>query len=96
MSKPISFRINSQEVAKLEILATKAGLSRTQYARKILLEHLNDMELNQVKMKITALSTEVAGLKEGLANGMEAMLIAVGKVDKDEAQEWVNDKIRMK
>ena len=90
----IQFRLSGQVLKELEKLAKAYELSPGQFARRIVVEYLEDAERLRTREKLSALEVSQKKLREDLAVAVEAMLVGAGKVSKDEAHEWVNENLR--
>ena len=88
-SKPVNFRVSPELSKRLEAEAEKAGMSRGEYARRLLIECLDDTERERVRHDIAELREEVVKLREDLATAVMALLVRGEPYSVEEAKAWV-------
>lgn len=92
--KTVGFQLDAEYLGKLEREAAKHGdLSAGQFARRIVMNHLDDSERERIRDRLEDVQQTIELLRVGVADGIEALLIQTG-MPKDEAQEFINDTIR--
>lgn len=91
-SESISFRLPPEMAKRLEAEAEKAGMSRGEYARQLLLQTLDDVRHEQMRHEMRELREEVGKLREDLATAVAALLTRDGPVPLDEAKAWVTSR----
>ena len=92
--KTVGFQLDADYLGKLEREAAKYGdLSPGQFARRIVMNYLDDSERGRIRDRLSDVQQTVELLRVGVADGIEALLIQTG-MPKDEAQEFINETIR--
>lgn len=93
-TRPISFRLDDHYLAVLTKQASRFGMSPGEYARRLVLDALEETDHRRLEEGMGALEREVAQLRAELANSVMALLVGAGKVDKDEARDWVQANLK--
>lgn len=88
-SKPVSFRLASTFAKQLAARSAAHNESPGAYARRLVIEGLNDTDHERLHAEIAELRTSLEALREILATAVAALLARAGKCDVNEAQEWV-------
>lgn len=78
----IGFRLDSFYISRLESEGAKHGLSASEFARKLVIQGLEDQRLEAVQ-------SEVRSLREGLADTFYAFLVMKCEMTEAEADEFV-------
>ena len=92
--KTVGFQLDEEYLERLEKEAAKFQMSAGQYARRLVMDALDDTERKVVKEEISELSENVDDLRLSLAASVEAILAATKNVTKERAREWVDQNIR--
>ncbi len=93
-AKTFSFRLTAAASEVLEKRAKRSGKTPGELARELVLRALEDENgADLLKVKVSSLESEIKQLRRGLSNSVEALLVVNGKVSKEEAKQWVKDKI---
>lgn len=86
----VQFRLDPQPYEALEQRARAAESSAGMIARDIVMRHLTmPPPEEQMAALIASQAKQLAELRKDLRLGVEAMLIAAGKMEPEEAKEWV-------
>ena len=93
-TKPISFRLNENYLEHLKREAAKYGMSAGDYARRMVIDTLEDGERKKTQDQMRELKREIAELRDDVATTALALLVGAGKVGKDEAQIWVRENLK--
>lgn len=80
--KAITLRLDTQTAHQLDRQAIREGVPVEAVAARILYEGL-------FQNRTEALEREVRKLRQNFAAGMQALLVASGRVSADEAKRWV-------
>jgi predicted DNA-binding protein len=98
ITKPISFRLDSESRKRVDNKAKLLGVKTSDFARNLVLESLNDeSELAKLRMKVSLLEEAVLGFRDDLAVAIKALLITKGSekiVTPDQAEAWVNSNMK--
>ena len=93
MRKPITIRLEFEAVKELDARAQRQGITRSDYAREIIFEALNDQsELARLQMEVSILKDELSELRGDLAVAVQALLVAGTsgqKITSQDAKAWV-------
>jgi hypothetical protein len=92
--KTVGFQLDEEYLDRLEKEAAKFQMSAGQYARRLVMDALDDTERQVIKEDISELSENVEDLRLCLAASVEAILAATKNVTKERAREWVDQNIR--
>src|SRR5262249_10305189 len=91
---PVGFRLNEPDRKRLTEAAAQLGLSPGAYARRLVLESLDDENHRQILTELTELRDAVARLHQALAAATATMLVWAGKASAEEAEEFVRSNLR--
>ena len=98
ITKPISFRLDSEARKRMDNRAKLLGVKPSDFARNLVLESLDDeSELAKLRMKVGSLEDSVLGLRDDLAVAIKALLVTKGSeqiVTPDQAEAWVNSNMK--
>lgn len=92
--KTVGFLLDEEYLERLEKRAAKHKMSAGQFARRLVIDALDDTERKVIKEEISELNESVEDLRLCLADSVEAILAATKNVSKDRAREWVDENIR--
>ena len=96
--KTVGFQLDEEYLERLEKEAAKLQMSAGQYARRLVMDALDDTERKVIKEEISDLNENVEDLRECLAVSVEAILATLGAekkvISKERAREWVDENIR--
>ncbi len=96
--KTVGFQLDEEYLERLEKEAAKLQMSAGQYARRLVMDALDDTERKVIKEEISDLNENVEDLRECLAVSVEAILATLGSekkvISKERAREWVDENIR--
>ena len=91
----IGVRVPRDLEDQLRYEAKKEGLLLGEYLRKLLVEHANKVEERQeLYGSLSSIKKGVELIGEKLAVGVEGILVTTGRLTKEQASKWVEDKIR--
>jgi hypothetical protein len=87
----ISYRLDPDAAKALSAAAQKHGLASShELARTVLLEWLVDDERHHLRKSLSRLRKEVLKLRADLKQAVIAILCDSGKLEKADAEDWVN------
>lgn len=97
--KTVGFQLDEEYLERLEKVAAKFQMSAGQYARRLVMDALDDTERKVIKEEVSELNENVEDLRLCLADSVEAILTTLGSseklvISKEQAREWVDDNIR--
>ena len=96
--QPVSFRLAPYYLKRLVEGGKPYGMSAGEYARRIVIEALEDTERLRLRDEVSALRAELERVRSDLATAVEALLVASSnpeiRVDREEAREWVTANLR--
>ena len=99
--KTVGFQLDEEYLKRLEEKAGKLQMSAGQYARRLVMDALDDSERQVIKEEISDLNENVEDLRECLAVSVEAILANINPeeknkkvISKERAREWVDENIR--
>jgi|SRR5579871_3434458 len=93
----VQFRLGGQALKQLERIANAYELSPGQFARRILVEYLEDTERVRLRERLAALECEYKQLREDFAVSVEALMLILATEQKpshDEIKEWIQTYLR--
>jgi len=90
-SETVSFRLPASLAGQLRELATQAGESPGEHARRL----VSDAITNRHHEEITEVKETLQKLREDMATAVVALLIRAGKAENHEAEEWVKRNLRV-
>lgn len=88
-SRPVSFRLDKHHLERLKEEAEKYGLSPGEYARRLVLDQLEQTSRRELEEGLSEVKREVSALRVDVAAAVRALLVGAGKVSKEDAHEWV-------
>ncbi len=92
-SVSVSFRLPAAIAEQLERRASELGLSRGEYARRLVLEGMGDTKSEELRRQVDRLEGEVGKLRGDLKNSVGALLIKAGKANPEEAKRFVAESL---
>jgi hypothetical protein len=95
-TRPVSFRLDEQYLERLKKEAARYGISAGDYARRIVLDTLEDTERHKTQDELRELKRQIAELRNDVATAVMALLVGAGKVDMDEARAWVSANLKVR
>lgn len=90
-SQPVSFRLAAEYANEIDRRAKQAGVSRGDYARQIVLAGLTNDTAEETRNRVAEIQEEVQRLREELLSSVNALLVYAGKVDKEQARNFVRN-----
>lgn len=93
-TKPISFRLDAHYLEHLKREAAQYGMSAGDYARRMVIDTLEDVERKKTQDQMRDLKREIVDLRADVATTALALLVGAGKIGKDEAQMWVRENLK--
>lgn len=94
VSNTVGFRLDPPYLKSLESEAANYKMSLHEYARRLVIDALDDARREQLEKRMVMLETEVSELRSDLATAVEALLIVAGNYPKEKAKEWVDRNLR--
>lgn len=91
---PVSFRLDEQYLDRLKKESSKYGMSAGDYARRVVLDALEDTEQRKVQDELRDVKRELAELRDDIATAVFALLVGAGKIEKGEARDWVSANLK--
>lgn len=95
-TRPVSFRLDEQYLERLKKEAAKYGMSTGDYARRIVIDTLEDTDKRRMEDAMREVKREIGDLRTDLATSVVALLIGAGHVENNEAREWVQTNLKIK
>jgi hypothetical protein len=87
----ISYRLDPEAAKALSAEATNLGLTSShELARRVLLEWLTDEERHYLRRSLAHVRKELLKLRADLKQAVIAVLCDSGKLQKQDAEDWVN------
>lgn len=93
-TKPVSFRLDEQYLERLKKEAAKYGMSAGDYARRLVINTLEDSERRKVQDELRDVKREITELRGDLATSVLALLVGAGQIEKSEARDWVRENLK--
>lgn len=93
-SKPIGFRLSAATARRLATAAARRGLTPGTYARRLVLEGLEDDAGRKALDELAAVREQLARLRTDLARVAVALLTDAGKAEVEDAEAWVREHFR--
>lgn len=90
----MSFRLDEQYLERLKREAARYGMSAGDYARRLVLDALEDSARRKVEDDLREVKREIAELRTDLATSVLALLVGAGEVEQGEAREWVQANLK--
>lgn len=96
LPQTVCFRLSDVYSKALLSHAERAGVSHGEYARQVLIDHLEDATRERLEAELRGLQAEIALLRGDFATACEALLVLAGsgKIQPLDAQTWVEDRLR--
>jgi capsid portal protein len=85
----VAFRVPQTVFHLLEKEGAAIGMTAQAYARRLVILTLNDAERLNLKDAMLELQGEVRRQREDFAKAVEALLVDAGKVEPEDAADWV-------
>ena len=93
-ARTVGFRLGESHRAELESRARKSGSTPGELARQFVVETLEgDQEVERLRMKVSAVESELGNLRKDLSVSVQALLVATGRVTAEQAREWVKQNL---
>ncbi len=92
--KTVGFQLDEEYLDRLEKEAANYQMSAGQYARRLVMDSLDDTERKVIKEELSEINENVEDLRLCLADSVEAILAATKNVSKERAREWVDENVR--
>ena len=83
--KTVGFQLDEEYLERLEKEAAKFQMSAGQYARRLVLDALDDTERKVIREEISELNENVEDLRLCLGDAVEALLVTAGNLKKEAA-----------
>lgn len=93
-SKPIGFRLSAAAAKRLAATAARRGLTPGTYARRLVLEGLEDDAGRKALDELAVIREQLARLRTDLARVAVALLTDAGKAEVEDAEAWVREHFR--
>lgn len=93
-SKPIGFRLSAAAAKRLAAAAARRGLTPGTYARRLVLEGLEDDAGRKALDELAVIREQLARLRTDLARVAVALLTDAGKAEVEDAEAWVREHFR--
>lgn len=93
-TKPVSFRLDEHYLERLKSVAAKYGMSPGDYARRIVLDSLENTENRKVLDELRSMKHGISELRGDVVTATLALLVGAGKVNMEEAREWVSKNLK--
>jgi hypothetical protein len=90
----VGFRLGQDHLALLEQGAAAYGMSVHEYARRLVVDVLEDTERERVRDEVKRVGTEVQKLRRDVATSLETLLLNLTKASEDEIRQWVSQHLR--
>jgi hypothetical protein len=92
--KTVGFQLDEDYLERLEKEAAKNGdLSPGQFARRIVMNYLDDAEREKIRERLGGVEESLQVLLVGMINSVEMLLVQTGMTE-TEAEEYINDTFR--
>ena len=96
-ARTLGFRLGESQRQTLEERAKKVGSTPSELARQLVVEGLNDeREIDQLRAKVSSVESQLLTLRKDLNVSVQALLVASGKVNAEQAREWVQQNLEGK
>lgn len=90
-SQTISFRLDADDHRRLLKAAESVDASPGKYARKLVLDALNDAAALANEAAFDEIQDGLRTLREDIATALTAVLINAAKVKREDAERWVRE-----
>jgi hypothetical protein len=91
MADLIAFKLNDAQLTKLHDRAEQYHVdSDSRFAKRIVIDYLEDGERERMRKEMTQLRHEVIRLREDLATAVAKLLHRAGRDTAQEAKEWAD------
>lgn len=96
LPQTVSFRLPDEYMTEVVTRAQKGQVSPGEFARQVLIDHLDDARREQLETEMSALKAEIAVFRGDFATAIEALLVlaGTGSIKPLEAQHWVQERLR--
>jgi hypothetical protein len=88
---PVSFRLPAKYKQALADRGKELGLSPGEFARKVIIESLNDDFHTHVFEELARIFREVQTGRDDLATVAKALMVTAGHQSEEEVQAWINE-----
>lgn len=90
----VSFRVDARAFKRLEAAADDLAMSPGAYARKLVMDAMEDHVRAQMLDEMAQTREAVNGLRNDLASTLEMVLLNLTDADEAHVQEWVTENLR--
>ena len=88
----LNIRMHNLAIEGLKLEAKEKGITVTALVREVLEEHqLRGVKLEETRLSLQELREEVRKLRRNVAVSTKLILVYVGQIPKEEADEWVSN-----
>lgn len=91
LSQTISFRVDGEFALELERRAVKDGISRGDYARRLVIAALTNDPAEETRNRVAEMQDQLQRMREEYWSGINAMLVWVGKMDPNDAANHIQN-----
>lgn len=95
-SETVSFRLDHDMIKQLSRCADLVGMSRGEYAKKLVIDGLRDSFAETAKSLLLAIRHDVSLLREEHLTATNALLVTAGKLTPERAVEFIDRAILKK
>ena len=88
-TKQVTFRLPAEFVKQLDERAKQHNMSEGQYARKLVIDALQNTDQMATQATLDLIGRELPNLRMDLATAVKILLVMVGSCDEQEAETWV-------
>lgn len=93
--KIVSFRLEGDNLLRLEEAAERAGLSVHEYSKRAVIRELESgNQVPKIALQTESIKQEIVELRKDLAVATEALLVRAGKSTLEQAANFVNENLR--
>lgn len=93
-SHTVSFRVDARTFKRLDAAAEELAMSPGAYARKLLVDGLEDHVRAQLLEEVAQTHQAVTGLRNDIASALEMVLLNLTDAGKDDVQAWISKNLR--
>ena len=94
--KIVSFQLEESYLKRLEKEAAYFKVSGGQYARRLVIDALDDTATERLEKRMAMLETEMVQLQQSLALAVQAILVTAGNMPLEDAKDWTERNISPK
>ena len=88
-STTITIRLSTPDAERLEVEATKRGVSKSDFARQTILTELEAATDEGMRAQFESVKGEVASLKAALSESVRALLLTSERLSKEKVAEFI-------